>query len=304
MLIQKAITQAIIDLKNSGIETPELDASLLLAHILGTNRSSLLAAGNESLSDENYATYRKLIERRLEGECVAVIIGKKEFWGLEFTVNKSVLIPRPDTEILVEAAIKQLRRTSGSIENGVEPAVRLKINNNPIRVLDLCTGSGTVAISLKYEMPELEVWATDISADALETAKGNATRLLPDNNIRFYQGDLYNALSPYSLLPTPFSLITANPPYIPSGEIKTLSAEVQNEPHLALDGGESGLEIIVRIIEGAPAHLQNGGALLMEADPRQMLDITGLLEKNGFNDIIIHKDLSGFQRVISGKYGK
>jgi len=300
LLIREAIAQVSNDLKNAGIENPGLDASILLAHLLNTNRSLLLAAGNESLSDKKYSEYNILIDRRCKGECVAVITGKKEFWGLEFTVNRSVLIPRPDTEILVEAALNQLSQTCGLIVN-----VELRIENkDSLCILDLCTGSGAVAISLKYEMPELEVWATDISDEALEVAKENAERLLHGSEIRFYQSDLYKALAEFSNLHSQFSIITANPPYIPSRDIKTLSAEVQNEPSIALDGGESGLDIITRIIEDAPVYLCSEGALLMEADPRQMDDIAGLLEKRGFNDIIIYKDLSGSNRVIKGTYEK
>ena len=295
MFIREALAQASSELRIAGVDSPGLDASILLAHVLGINRSSLLAAGNESLSEENYSEYLKLTNRRCKGECVAVITKKKEFWGLEFAVNDSVLIPRPDTEILVEAALAQLR-----MENG---EWRIK-NSNPVRILDLCTGSGAVAISLKHEMPELEVWATDISADALEVAKKNAERLLPGNKIQFYHGDLYNALLNCSLLIAHYSLITANPPYIPSAEINTLSAEVQNEPRIALDGGESGMDIITRIIEDTPEFLCTGGALLMEADPRQMDNISGLLEKRGFKDIIVYKDFAGSQRVIKGIYEK
>ena len=282
MIVREALAQGGTDLKFTGIDTPGLDASLLLAFVLKTNRTSLLAAGTETLSVKACKTYCELIERRCNGECVAYIIGKKEFRGLEFEVNPSVLVPRPDTETLVEAALKQL-----------------KDNQKEVCVLDLCTGSGAVAISLKSEMPELEIHATDISAEALETAKRNAIRLLPNSKIQFYQGDLYKALPDLK-----FNLIVSNPPYIPSHEINTLSAEVQNEPRIALDGGGDGLVIIKRIIDGAPGYLQNNGILLMEADPRQMKDISMMLEKRGFKDIQLYKDLADSQRVIGGMYSE
>jgi len=321
MTIREALAQASADLKKAGIETSNLDASLLLAHILKTNRASLAASGTEPLSEENHAALRALIQRRLNGECVAYIIGKKEFRGLEFLVNSSVLVPRPDTETLVEAAIAICREWGvGSGEWGEERREKRKEKKGRegvVRVLDLCTGSGAVAIALKNEMPDIEVHASDISVEALETAKANTARLLPANSIHFHLGDLYNAISslhcslftdnysllpPHSPLPTPYSLIICNPPYIPTEEIKTLSTEVQNEPRIALDGGKSGLEIIERIIDGAPEYLERGGTLLMEADPRQMKDIALLLEKKGFIKIIIFKDLSGQERVIGGKY--
>jgi len=285
MTIRETIAAACADLKAAGIVTPSLDASLLLSAVLKKSRASLAAMGQDPLSQENRDAFRSLINRRLSGECAAYILGKKEFRGLEFLVNPSVLVPRPDTETLVEAALEIL-------ENNLK--------DNTIRVLDLCTGSGAVAVSLKSEMPDLEVWATDICAEALETAQTNAALLLPPDSIQFYQGDLYNAL-PAS---PPFHLIVSNPPYIPSDDIQSLSAEVRGEPRIALDGGQAGLEIIQRVIEEAPVNLLHCGSLLLEADPRQMEKIAALLEKRGFLNIQLYKDLSGHERVIGGVYEK
>jgi len=287
MFVREAYAQGAADLKYAGIKTPGLDASLLLAHVLNTTRTALVAAGADELSDEACEDFCNLIVRRCEGECVAYITGKKEFRELEFEVNPSVLVPRPDTEILVEAAIELIRNQPQST-----------------KILDLCTGSGAVAISLKNEMPELEIHATDICANALDVAKKNARRLLPGSDIHFYLGDLYDAIINCSLLSVNCSLIIANPPYIPSQEIETLSAEVQYEPRLALDGGIDGLDVIKRIINGAPDYLKQGGMLLLEADPRQMNDIAVLLEKHGFINIQLYKDLSDSQRVIGGRYEK
>jgi release factor glutamine methyltransferase len=282
MIIREAIAGAIAVLKTAGIDTPSLDAPLLLAHVLKISRTSLAARTAEPLSQENTEEFFALVERRKKGECAAYILGKKEFRGLEFLVNPSVLVPRPDTETLVEAAITVIKEISSA---------------NTIHILDLCTGSGAVAIALKSEMPHLEVYAADISADALEIANENARRLLGENKIQFYQGDLYNAL-PRS----PFSLIVSNPPYIATDEIQTLSAEVQNEPRLALDGGKTGLEIVSRIIDGSHDFLQRGGSLLLEAGPRQMEKIALLLAGNGYNNIKLYRDLSGQDRVIGGIY--
>ena len=184
----------------------------------------------------------------------------------------------------------------------MEAALEIIMGNNSYRVIDLCTGSGAVAISLKNEMPSLEVWASDISEEALETAKKNAAFLLPAGSIQFLKGDLYNALpAPCSPLPTPsFNLIVCNPPYIPSDEMQSLPAEVQNEPRLALDGGAQGLAIIKRVIDGSVEKLMRGGVLLMEADPRQMEKIAILLEKRGFSNVKLYNDLSGKERVIGG----
>jgi release factor glutamine methyltransferase len=280
MTIREALADSAASLLSAGIETPCLDASLLLAHVLETNRTALVASGPEPLSEEKHTKFRVLIDRRLSGECVAYIVGKKEFRGLEFLVNSSVLVPRPDTEILVETAL-------------------LFLGGKNI-VLDLCTGSSAIAVSLKNEAPDAEVWATDISSNALETAKLNAERLLHiGNTIAFYQGDLYGALPDSHPL---FSLIVCNPPYIPSSVIETLPAEVRKEPRIALDGGMSGLEIIRRVIDGAPDFLSHGGTLLLEADPLQMNEIAILLKKRVFHTIKTYNDLSGRERVISGTY--
>jgi len=285
MTVRSAITRACAVLKAAGIDTPSLDSSLLLAHVLDISRTALAMRATEPLSREKLDEFFTLIERRQKGECAAYILGKKEFRGLEFLVGPQVLVPRPDTETLVEAAIETVNREQAA--------------DGTVRVLDLCTGSGAVAVSLKNEMPELEVWAADISAEALQTAKENARRLLSESHIHFYCGDLYNALP----LPcAPFSLIISNPPYIPTDEIQTLSAEVRNEPLIALDGGEAGLEIIARIIDSSPDFLQRGGSLLLEAGPHQMEKIASLLARKGFCNIKLYKDLSGQDRVIGGKH--
>jgi len=287
MTVREAVTRASADLKTAGILTPSLDASLLLAHILNTSRTALIAAGEDQLTEDAFALFSALIKRRLSGECIAYITGKKEFRNLEFTVNPSVLVPRPDTETLVFAALEICDLYSS------EASSPFCMNKN---ILDLCAGCGAAAVSLKYERPELEVYASDISSDALETAKQNAARLLGENQIHFYLGDLLNAFS----VNINFSLIVSNPPYIPSEIIKTLSPEVQKEPLIALDGGPSGLEIIERIINESPKKLITGGSLLLEADPGQMKDIYFLFEKRGFRNINLYKDLSGNERVIGG----
>jgi len=303
--IREALALTAAELKAANIDTFTLDASLLLAHLFNTNRTAIAAMGNDPLSEESFAALRALTKRRTNGECIAYITGKKEFRGLEFLVNFSVLVPRPDTETLVETAIAIINEQLTINNDG-------RVASNTIRVLDLCTGSGAVAISLKNELPALDVWATDISAEALETAKKNAQRLLPADSIHFLHADLYNALpSPHcslfidncSFSPIPnssFSLITCNPPYIPTDEMRSLPAEVQKEPRLALDGGDEGLAIIKRVIDGATEKLMRGGVLLLEADPRQMGKIAFLLERQGFCNVKLYKDLSRRERVIGG----
>jgi release factor glutamine methyltransferase len=288
MTIREALVEGGAALGAAGIETPGLDTSLLLAHVLETGRSALIAAGTDPLPEEALAAFRGLIARRVSGECAAYILGKKEFRALEFLVNPSVLVPRPDTETMVEAALEML-------ETG-NSGKWIAANGSRLRVLDLCTGCGAVAISLKHEMTELEVWAADISTQALQTAEANAARLLPPDSIRFLCGNLFDSLT----ASLSFSLIVSNPPYIPTAEIKILSREVQKEPRLALDGGADGLDIIRKIIAKAPGYLCPGDSLLLEADPGQMKTIAGLLEKNGFTGIKTYRDLPGRERVIGG----
>ena len=311
MTIREALNEGSAALAAAGIENSGLDASLLLAETLNINRSSLIAA-IEPVTEAQFADFRNLIQRRLAGECTAYILGRKEFFGLEFLVNPSTLVPRPDTETLVEAALEEVGSREWGVGSGGSKRERLAITNPSLCVLDLCTGCGAIAIALKHTMPELEVWATDISAEALEVAQANAARLLPPDAIHFCCGDLFEAYSemprrldykqqpPISDPHSPLPIILSNPPYIPSAEIAGLTPEVRREPILALDGGDDGLVIIRRIISGAPQLLCPGGVLLLEADPRQMKPIAALLSQAGFTGIQTRRDLSGSERVISG----
>jgi len=265
---------------SSSIDTPDLDAALLLSEILHKSRSDLITRGNESISEQDREKFFCLISRRRNGECVAYILGRKEFRGLDFVVNPHVLIPRPDTETLVEAALECSDQKHGILS-----------------LLDLCTGSGAVAVSLKNERPFLRVSASDISPEALETARRNAARLLHGSDeVRFIRSDLFENISGR------FDIITANPPYIPTGELSGLAPEVRGEPMLALDGGVDGLELTGLIISQAPEHILPGGAILLEAAPEQMPAIRSLLETNGFGGIRIRRDLAGRDRVIAAMH--
>jgi release factor glutamine methyltransferase len=279
----------------SFIDTPALDAALLLSEILHIRREDLFVRENEQISEADRDNYFRLLERRRSGECVAYILGRREFRGLEFTVNPQVLVPRPDTETLVEAALEYI----GCIT---------KQERAGLSLLDLCTGSGAVAISLadslKNEVPFLRISASDVSAGALETAGLNAARLLaggPDGGacpavlISFINSDLFENIQ------DKFDIIVSNPPYVPSGELSSLAPELQREPALALDGGEDGLALIRKIISQAQDHLLPNGMLFLEADPRQMPAIRTLLETHGFCSIRIHKDLADRDRVIAAK---
>jgi release factor glutamine methyltransferase len=194
----------------------------------------------------------------------------------------------------VEAALEILKeKRAMSNEQGTRNKEQ---GANPLRALDLCTGSGAVAIALKNEMPELEVWAADISPESLAVARLNWANLLPGKEVFFVESDLFNSLQDRH-----FDLIVSNPPYIASGELKHLAPEIQKEPPLALDGGKDGLDLIRRIVKEAPNKLLPNGALLMEADPRQMNTIATLLKDSGFTKCRTFKDLSGNLRVIGGR---
>ncbi|MDR0599679.1 MAG: peptide chain release factor N(5)-glutamine methyltransferase [Treponema sp.] len=284
----------------AGISSPALDAALLLAEVLGVSREKLYTS-LQPPDKAQRARFFSLIERRRGGEPAAYILGRKEFWGLSFALTPKALIPRPDTETLVEAALGFIK-SQKSLAAPAEP---------PLRLLDLCAGSGAVAIALKHECPALEVWAADISAEVLELARKNALRLLGEGaaGITFLKGDLFDARETAPgeggpgerrEIPRTFSLITANPPYVPSGMIAALEREVRREPVLALDGGEDGLDLIRRIVAEAPAYLESRGGLFLEADPSQMEVIAALMETRGFQAVAVRRDLAGKGRVISG----
>ena len=220
------------------------------------------------------------------GKPVSYITGMKEFMGLEFAVNEAVLIPRPETELLVEEAVKELEAISREAE-----AVP--------RVLDLCTGSGAIAVSIRHFVPQAEVTATDLSEEALKVARENAERLTA-GGIRFLQGDLFEAFSnlqaPGSEL---FNLIVSNPPYIPAKVIDGLMPDVKDfEPRLALDGGTDGLDIYRRLIPQAAEHLAPGGVLLLEIGFDQGETVPDLCRQAGLGNIAVLKDLAGLDRVV------
>jgi release factor glutamine methyltransferase len=302
-----------------------LDAALLLAEALRISRTALILAAPDPIPADAEESFFHSLDRRRSGECVAYILNRREFRGLDFYVTPEVLVPRPDTETLVEAALSRLDRD--------HPGPR----GQSSLLLDLCTGSGAVAIALKHEAPGLAVYASDISESALRVARINALRLLPKatrppagvpvsgaggiafppaasapaasvqpeiSAIGFFQSDLFENCPKTPEFPKKFDIITANPPYVPQAVLPTLAPEVQREPRLALDGGEEGLEIIRRILRDAPEYLNPGGSLLLEADPRQMDRITGLLASRGYTNIELYRDLGGSKRVIGGTPGR
>jgi release factor glutamine methyltransferase len=241
-------------LTNKGIESPRLCSEVLLSHQLKKSRVELYLEFDQPLSSSEITGYRSLIRRRLKREPLQYITGYQEFWSLDFFVNPAVLIPRAETEILVEEAIKLKERSL--LVDGTRP-----------QILDLGTGSGAIAISLAKEIESAAIWASDISPEALAVARENAQHHDLNSRIEFWEGDLWQPFANSSIA---FDIVISNPPYIPHEAFEALPPEVRHhEPRIALDGHKNGMHFIERIIEESAIYLKPGGWLLIEMDPDQ-----------------------------------
>lgn len=260
--------------ERQGTDSPRLTAELLLAHALGCDRVRLYVDFDRPLNKDELAAFRSLVTRRASGEPTYFILGRREFYGRPFHVDPRVLIPRPETEHLVDAALEKLPEDA------------------PGPVLDLCTGSGAIAVSLAAERQALAVVATDLSAGALEVAALNARALGVEGRVELLNGDLYEPVAGRV-----FELIVANPPYLRSGEIDGLSREVRREPRGALDGGPDGLDLVRRIAAQAPGALAPGGWLMLEIGAEQGEATRTLFEAAGLVDAQVRKDLAGLDRI-------
>ena len=263
----------------AGISSARLEAQLLLAHVLQCTRMQLYTGFDKPLAEAELAAYRGLIKRRLAGEPVAYLLGEHEFWGLPLFVDEHVLIPRPDSETVVEVARDTLPDRTA-----------------PCRVLDLCTGSGAIALALAKELPAAQVIATELSPGAAAIARKNAERNGFADRVEVRIGDLFAPVAGEH-----FDLIVANPPYIPTAVIATLSAEVHREPRLALDGGAGGLAFYDRICAQAAAHLLPGAALVLEHGYDQADAVGARLAAAGFEQITLTHDLGKNPRVTSAR---
>ena len=269
----EAVRQATKRLADAGIAEAALDAKYLFYHVTGLTQMDLLLYGSEELTKTQFDVYCELLERRAAHEPLQYLTGEQEFMGLCFRVSPAVLIPRQDTECLVEEVMKYARGK---------------------RLLDLCTGSGCIAVSLAKLAEPLSVTATDLSVAALEIAKENAKSL--EASVRFLQGDLYEAVADR------FDIIVSNPPYICSEEVTRLMPEVrEHEPHMALDGDADGLRFYRRIIAEAPEHLTPKGMLFFEIGCEQAEAVGGLMREQGFCDIVVKQDYAGLDRVVYGR---
>jgi release factor glutamine methyltransferase len=281
--VARVLRWAAEDFAKRGIPSARLDAELLLGKVLGLDRVRLLLESARPLADEELAAYKVLIKRRRAYEPIAYILGEREFYALPIRVDRRVLIPRPDSETLVDVA---LSRTETRSMYG--------------RALDLCTGSGCVAIAFAHQRRTWHTTASDVSPEAAALCWENALRAGVAHHFRVLSGDLFAVLDAGER----FELITANPPYIPTGEIAELQPDIREfEPRLALDGGADGLDVIRRIVEQAPERLTPGGLLALEVAYNQAPAVAELLAARGFGAIERRRDYGGHERVVSGSFG-
>ncbi len=272
-------------IRECGVEEPRREALFMLSHLVGVKPTELLRRFSHRLNGSKVELLNEWIERRARREPLQYILGETEFWGLNFIVDSSVLIPRPETEHLVEEAVRLLR--------GMSPEEEL-------RVCDLCTGCGCIAISIAKEVPSARIIATDISAQALGVAHRNAELNRVEDKIRFLEGDLFTPLRDYR---EAFHIITANPPYVRKAELEELQPEIRlYEPFLALDGGEEGLSFIRTIVREAPSYIKAGGYLVLEIGYGQKDAVLEMMEESGeFTEVRVRKDYGGTDRVVTGR---
>lgn len=279
MTVREILNEATRELETAGMETARLDAEVLLAFCLNCDRLEFLKNPDMQISKSQLAVFNKLVSRRLKWEPVAYITGRKEFWSFTLEVNKGVLIPRPDTEIILEEA--------------------LAVGKNIIapRIADIGTGSGAIALALAKELPEPKITATDISPTALKVAKKNARNLKLGKNIEFLKGDLF---APVKGL---FDIIVSNPPYISAAKYEELPRGVKDfEPKIALLAGQTGVEFYEKLIYQSKNHLKKDGWLLMEIGAPQAEKIRDIMQECAFfEDIDVRRDYAGHDRVIKGR---
>lgn len=281
MTIKELLNQAVIMLKNENIDAPKNKARMLLQATLKKSREYLMIYDNKEVENIDRDRYIKNVKRLILGEPLQYITGIQEFMKLNFLVTKDVLIPRPDTEILVEEVIRKAENIP-----------------NPV-ILDLCTGSGAIAVSLAKYIKNVHICAIDISSKALEIAKKNAELNGVKNNIEFIESNLFDKIKERK-----FDIIVSNPPYIETETIKTLSKEVQSEPKIALDGGKDGLDFYRKIADSGSKYLNRQGYICLEIGYNQRIAVRQILEnKKRYVNINCIKDLCGNDRVITAQIG-
>jgi release factor glutamine methyltransferase len=264
-----------------GIESPRLNIEHLLADALGKRRIDLYLEFDRTLSEKELAPLREKVQRRVDGEPLQYLLGSWDFFGRAFRTDERALIPRPETEILVEIALKVIR---------AQPSSRN-------RLLDIGTGSGVLAITLALECPSLSVVGSDVSPLALNLARENAEAQGLERRIEWIQSDLLKSVT------GPFDFLVANLPYIPTAELPKLASEVQRDPQLALDGGSDGLAVIRRLVQDAPKVLTGGAFVILEVGFDQADQVADLMRAQKFRDISVENDYQGVRRFVTAWYG-
>ncbi|MFA4828817.1 MAG: peptide chain release factor N(5)-glutamine methyltransferase [Thermodesulfovibrionales bacterium] len=268
-------------LENCGIDDAHIESEVILTHSIGIDKT-ILYRDNPVLSGKDIREIDEIIKRRAKREPLQYILGYADFYGLKIKVGEGVLIPRPETELIAEEIIKLFT-----------------VHRSPFTVLDLCTGSGCLAVALAKHFPDATVYGTDISATAIRYAKGNA-ELNGIGNAVFMKGSLYEPLKQLiSGMPLKFDVIVSNPPYIKSNDIANLQPEIKNwEPRNALDGGDDGLRYYREILSEAPKYLAMDGFVFLEAGEGQAEDVSGIARSNHFRRVSVIKDYAGIERIV------
>ena len=297
MRLLDAIRESSEYLEQSGIEDPFEEAELLVLYAAAIDRLAAFVENPEAGKDL-LRKIRRLLRRRAKGEPLQYLIGHVDFLGLTITVGRGVLIPRPETELLAREAIKivQDSRRKVPLPKNIE---RRSLNGTqgPYRVLDLCTGSGCVALALARELPDARVYGSDVSEIAIRRAGANA-QLNRIGNVTFLKGSLFGPVADAA----PFDMIVSNPPYIKTGEISGLQREIRDwEPRKALDGGEEGLDFYRRILSGAGGFLKQRGIVVVELGFGQAAAVTEIAKSSGFKKIRVIKDYAGIERILRAK---
>ena len=262
------------------IESPRLNAEHLIAHVLKMSRLELYLEFETKLNEQELSELREVVKRRAQGEPLQHLLGAVEFCGETFSIDKRALVPRPETEELVELLVSEVgRRTS------------------EVRIVDVGTGSGVIALSLAKQFPDAEIYAVDISEDALALARENAARLGLNERVTFQKGNLLESSTER------FDLIVANLPYVSMQDRQSLAREVLHDPEVALFAGPRGDELVRRLIEESPSHLNAGGLLALEIGINQAEGLAEFLRQKNYHDIDTKKDYSGINRFLLGRYG-
>ena len=297
--VEDCLASGTLLLEQAGIGTARLDAECLLAHVLGCPRWQVILDRTRHLAPQEFCRYLRLLQRREQREPLAYLLGAREFWSLSFSVSPGVLIPRPETESLVEAAVAVCRTLESERSLPAPPPGTRAPAPLGLAIVDLCTGSGAVAIALARELPGSRIIATDSSWRALRVARANAEAHGVADRLMFLRGDLWRALAPAQPGTARVDVVVANPPYIPSGAVESLMPEVQWEPRVALDGGPDGLRVLGQLIATTPPNLRAGGFLLLEIGADQALAVVRMIETtHDFEPPRVLQDLAGRDRVV------